>query len=269
MQAEQTLLLPRFGHYGEFMRTVGVDLSAEARGTGIAVIDWDTGGGRLNEVTVGADDALILAALDNADQAAIDCPLGWPEPLVDFLIAHRSGRAPAPTGQSGLEWRRELTRRATDLHVAETLPGCVPLAVGADRIAAVAMRAAGLLAALADDGRPVDRSGAGVLVEVYPAAALRIWGLASRSYKGTKNKAALGLLVDELQTALPDLDWFGHDAVCSQSDDALDAVVCALIARAVHLGLTAGPPDHLSTRATTEGWIHLPSSRDSLAKLAE
>jgi hypothetical protein len=83
MQAEQTLLLPRFGHYGEFMRTVGVDLSAEARGTGIAVIDWDPGAGRLNEVTVGADDALILAALDNADQAAIDCP------FVDSLAAVR------------------------------------------------------------------------------------------------------------------------------------------------------------------------------------
>jgi hypothetical protein len=57
------------------MRTVGVDLSAEARGTGIAVIDWDTGGGRLKEVRVGADDAVVLAALDNADRAAIDCPL--------------------------------------------------------------------------------------------------------------------------------------------------------------------------------------------------
>ena len=251
------------------MRTVGVDLSAEARGTGIAVVDWDARGGRLKEVWVGADDAMVLAALDNADRAAIDCPLGWPEPFVDFLIAHRAGCAPAPTGQSGLEWRRALSRRATDLHVAETVPGCVPLAVGADRIAAVAMRAAGLLAALADAERPVDRSGAGLLVEVYPAAALRIWGLASRSYKGTSNKAALGLLVDELRTALPDFDWSGHDTLCSQSDDALDAFVCALIARAVHLGLTAGPPDHLSIRAATEGWIHLPSSRGSLAKLAE
>lgn len=259
----------KVARYGEFMRTVGVDLSAEARGTGIAVIDWDTGGGRLNEVRVGADDAVVLAAFDNADRAAIDCPLGWPEPFIDFLIAHRAGRAPAPTGQSGLEWRRELSRRATDLHVAETVPGCVPLAVSADRIAAVAMRAAGLLAALADAGRPVDRSGVGLLVEVYPAAALRIWGLTSRSYKGTSNQAALGLLVDELRTALPDLDWSGHDTVCRQSDDALDAVVCALIARAVHLGLTAGPPDHLSIRAAREGWIHLPSSRDSLAKLAE
>ena len=249
------------------MRTVGVDLSAEPRGTGIAVIDWAAGGGRLKEVRVGADDAAVLAALNDTDRAAMDCPLGWPEPFVDFLVAHRAGRAAAPVGQSGLEWRRTLSRRATDLHVAETVPGCVPLAVGADRIAAVAMRAAGLLAALADDGKRVDRSGDGLMVEVYPAAALRIWGLTSRSYKGTGNRAALGLLVDDLQTALPDFDWLGHDPVCRQSDDALDAVVCALAARAAHLGLTAGPPVHLSARAATEGWIHLPRDRGSLARL--
>jgi hypothetical protein len=115
------------------------------------------------------------------------------------------------------------------------------------------MRAAGLLAALADAGRPVDRTGLGLLVEVYPAAALKVWGLVSRSYKGISNKAASSLLVDELRTALPGLDWSGHDALCRQSDDALDAVVCALVARAVQLGLTAGPPDHLSMRAATEG----------------
>jgi predicted nuclease with RNAse H fold len=172
---------------------------------------------------------------------------------------------------SGLAWlqpaRSHLTS-VTDRH-SGGVPLALPLAVGADRIAAVAMRAAGLLAALADAGRPVDRSGAGLVVEVYPAAALRIWGPASRSYKGTRNKAALGLLVDELRTALPDLAWSGHEALCSRSDDALDAVVCALIARAAHLGLTSGPPDHLSIRAATEGWIRLPSSRGSLAKLAE
>jgi predicted RNase H-like nuclease len=79
----------------------------------------------------------------------------------------------------------------------------------------------------------------------------------------------LGLLVDKLQTALPHLDWSGYDSVCRHSDDALDAVVCALTARCAHLGLTTGPPDHLSALASTEGWIHLPSGCGSLAKLTE
>ena len=235
-----------------------MDLSAEARGTAVAVIDWTESWSTLQTVLVGADDATVLAAIVTAERAAIDCPLGWPEPFVDFLVAHRAGRAPAPAGQSGLEWRRMLSRRATDLHVAKTVAGVVPLAVGADRIAAVAMRAAGLLAALADAGQPVDRTGSGLLLEVYPAAALRLWGLASRSYKGSTNRPALGLLVDELQTALPSLAWQGHDRACRDSDDALDAVLCALLARAAHLGLTAGPPVHLMDRAASEGWIHLP-----------
>lgn len=161
--------------YGHCVRSVGVDLSAEHRGTGVAAIEWWKDEARLLYVGVGASDATVLQTVQEADRAAIDCPLGWPDPLVDFLIAHRAGRAPAPSGLSGLEWRRTLTRRATDLHVAQVLPGAVPLAVGADRIAAVAMRAAGLLAALADLGKPVDRTGAGLLVEVYPAAALRVW----------------------------------------------------------------------------------------------
>ncbi len=210
------------------MRTAGVDLSAEARGTAIAYIDWAGPRPVLDMVQVGADDSTVLSALGNPERAAVDCPLGWPEPFIDFLVAHRAGRAAAPVGQTGLEWRRSLSRRATDLHVAETLPGLVPLAVGADRIAAVAMRAAVLLAALADAGQPVDRSGGGRLVEVYPAAALRVWGLASRSYKGGGNRPALSLLVDELQAALPSLAWQGHERTCRESDDAFDAVVCAI-----------------------------------------
>lgn len=128
------------------------------------------------------------------------------------------------------------------------------------------MRAAGLLAALADAGRPVDRTGGGLLVEVYPAAALRLWGLASRSYKGVSNRPALKLLVDELQGALPSLAWEEHDRACRESDDAFDAVVCALLARAASLGLTAGPPVHLTKRAASEGWIHLPHPK-SLQRL--
>ncbi len=219
-----------------------MDLSAEARGTAIAVIDWTGPQPRLQTVQVGADDPTVLAAIVTAERAAIDCPLGWPEPFVDFLVAHRAGRAPAPVGYSGLEWRRTLSRRATDLHVAESAAGVVPLAVGADRIAAVAMRAAGLLAALADAGQPVDRTGSGLLVEVYPAAALRLWGLASRAYKGTTNRPALGRLVDGLQSALPSLAWQGHDRACRASDDAFNAVVCALLLAPLSSGSLPGRP---------------------------
>lgn len=65
---------------------------------------------------------------------------------------------------------------------------------------------------------------------------------------------------------MPTLDWQGHDPACRAYDDALDAVVCALLARAASLGLTAGPPDNFAARAATEGWIHLPPA-GSLGRL--
>ena len=60
----------------------------------------------------------------------------------------------------------------------------MPLAVAADRIAMTAMRAARLLAKVHDSGESVDRSGkTHRFVEVYPAAALKTWGLRFKSYK--------------------------------------------------------------------------------------
>ncbi len=52
------------------------------------------------------------------------------------------------------------------------------------------------------------------------------------------------------------IDLGTHDLTCRESDDALDAVICALVARAVTLGQTREPPPE--SRADAEGWIHLP-----------
>ena len=243
---------------------MGVDLSAEARHTGIAVIDWRGGLAQVLEVHVGADDKAVLEGMDAADKTALDCPLGWPEPFVDFVIAHRDGHVTVPEDVPGLAWRRTLSRRATDLHVA-SLTGVTPLSVAADRIAAVAMRAAGLLSLLAQQGQSVDRAGAGRVVEVYPAAALKCWHLPFQTYKGMPRREALGRLVDALLATLPLLDLGDAEPLCRHSDDAFDAVVCALVARAAALGMTAAPPDHLAHLAAREGWIMLPTT--SLSQL--
>src|SRR5207253_2236918 len=76
----------------------------------------------------------------------------------------------------------QLRFRATDFAVHERT-GRWPLSVSSDLIAVPALRAARLFGAH-------DRSGAGVLVEVYPAAALRIWGFSTRGYKGPRGGAA-------------------------------------------------------------------------------
>src|SRR5712691_13071857 len=76
-----------------------------------------------------------------------------------------------------------------------------PLSVSADRIGHVAMRCACLLALFAQQGHDVDRGGSGKIVEVYPAASLKAWGLPYRGYKRPEDTQALGKLVDELQGA--------------------------------------------------------------------
>jgi predicted nuclease with RNAse H fold len=239
------------------VRTVGVDLAAEPRATAVAAVDWEGGRGRVAAVRLGADDAAVLAALDAADRAAVDCPLGWPEPFVDFVVAHRHGHVPVPAGLDGLAWRRTLSRRTTDL-ACETATGVRPLSVAADRIAAVAMRGAGLLSALHARGEPVDRTGSGLLIETYPAAALKAWGLPHQGYKGLRNVQALDRLVDALADAAPALDLGDAAALCRRSDDAVDAVVCALVARAAALGRVTAPSPAQLRPAAAEGWIVLP-----------
>lgn len=249
------------------VRTVGVDLAAEAHTTAVCAVDWDgVGGAEVTELCLGADDSKILEAIHHADFVAVDCPLGWPKPFIEFLVAHRDGHVVVPAGIAGLAWRRTLSRRTTDL-ACERLSGVRPLSVAADRIAAVAMRGAGLLSALAAQGKPVDRAGRGVLVETYPAAALKLWSLPHQGYKGVRNVDKLDQLVDVLKTSAPWLEVGGFDGLCRRSDDAFDALLCALVARAAALGAVAGPDGSAEALAAcSEGWIVLPiASIDRLA----
>ena len=240
------------------MLTVGVDLAAEPARTAVAAIRWSPDVATVTQLTVGADDPAILAAIDGADKAGIDCPLGWPAPFVDFVVAHQANRFAAPEDVAGPEWRRQLAYRQTDLAVRDAVK-LWPLSVSTDRIGITAMRCADLLARLARNGQPVDRSGAGVVVEVYPAASLSTWDLPHRRYKGTPNLDQLDALADALASAAPWLTFGRYDADCRRSDHAFDAVVAALTARAAALGQTTGPPEHQAPAAATEGWIALPT----------
>ena len=152
-----------------------------------------------------------------------------------------------------------IGRANTDEAVRDAI-GRWPLSVAADRIGHTAMRAAALLARLADDGHAVDRRGAGVVVEVYPAASLHTWGLPYRGYKGPQNLSHLAELVDRLTTAAPWLDLGAHATLCRASDHAVDAVIAALTARAASQGLATQPGPDQAEAARTEGWIALPTA---------
>jgi predicted nuclease with RNAse H fold len=234
------------------VRTVGVDLAAQARHTAVAVVEWEFGRARVIDVEIPADDDAVLRQSARADKVGIDCPLGWPEPFVEFLCAHRTNAIEAIP-----DWR-SLAFRHTDEHV-RAITGLVPLSVATDRIGLTAMRAARLQARLTRSGHEVRRDGTGLIVEVYPAAGLKRWGLPHNRYKGRANRISLGSLVDALEGAAPWLDLRDHEPLCRLSDHAFDALIGALLARAAACGSTVMPDDAHRTAAIAEGWIALPT----------
>jgi predicted nuclease with RNAse H fold len=239
--------------------TVGVDLAAEPKNTAIATLVWSATGCRVDALRDKGDDEAILAAARGADKLGIDAPIGWPDAFVDFVVAHRDGHVSVPDGVVGIDWRRQLANRMTDFEVRRRLPGLVPLSVSTDRIAHPAMRAAGLLSRLAAQGKPVDRSGAGVVVEAYPAASLRCWQLRASGYKGPTNAPTLRALAGDLLAQAPWLDLGEQLERFMTSDHRFDAVVAGLTARAAALGLTHEPTDSQRKIARREGWIAVPT----------
>lgn len=223
----------------------------------MAWIDWSTQGASVTELVVGAEDEMIVEALLAADKAGVDCPFGWPDLFVSFVSAHRAGTLEVHEGP-GRRWRRDLALRVTDQLVQDSGTGR-PLSVSADRIGHTAMRCANLLAQLAQHGHPVDRSGNGTVIEVYPAASLKQWRLPHNGYKGVDHLAELGHLVDQFSKAAPWLDLGRHESRCRSRDDAIDAVIAAVTARAAAKGLAHLPGTEHASAAGTEGWIVVPT----------
>jgi predicted nuclease with RNAse H fold len=189
----------------------------------------------------------------------VDVPLGWPVQFVHAVASHGRGDAWPALEASDAAARESLRYRATDLHLRGT--GHRPLSVSTDLIGVVALRAARIQHLLQAAGHQVDRSGvAGCLVEVYPAAALRTWGLPARGYKGAGHRDALASLTQQIASLTGQLTASASTALAGCSDHQLDAFLCALIATASRLGMTEPPgPDQLAL-AQAEGWIHVPTS---------
>ena len=240
------------------MRTVGVDLSASPAKTAVACVDWDAERAVLTDLVVGADDTAIRRLVEGSTRIGIDSPFGWPDEFVDFVVAHHRNELSKGRELDDIARRRPLALRRTDLRIVDAGVGR-PLSVSADQIAHVAFRCAGLLADLGVDDR-VD----GWAVEAYPAGALKRWGLTSRGYKRAANVSVLAGLVVALEEAAPWLDLSVHAETMARDDDAFDAVITALIARAAELSRTVLPDATDRPVAAREGWIHVPT-----AELAE
>lgn len=249
------------------MQTLGIDLAAQPEKTGVAWLQWAAGKARVTELHVGASDEMLLQAMTAASKTGIDCPLGWPREFVAFVSKHQDDHVVVEPGLAA-DWRRKLSYRVTDLHVKSTVPGIQGLSVSSDRIGVTTMRCAALLSQLAGLGAAVARTGSGPVAEVYPAASLVRWGFNHKGYKGIAAKSRRSQLVDELLSAAPWLDLGSHEGRCRASDDALDAVLASLTARAAALGLTEPIPAKEQKAAEIEGWIALPAKGSQLAALA-
>jgi predicted nuclease with RNAse H fold len=245
------------------MITAGVDLSSQAAKTATCVIDWSDQRAKVVELTLGGDDDSISALIARVDKLGIDVPLGWPIAFAEAVVGYSvDGSWPTEylhTDNVSYRYRR------TDLWVWKNLGTSPPLSVSADRISLPAMRAAALLSHLPQRSA---RDGSGVVVEVYPAAALRRWGLRSRQYKRKENSDARRELVARL---LAETTWLSIESssadLCIDSDDAFDALVAALVTRAAAMELVEPIPGEDLTSALREGWIAVPID-GSLNRLA-
>ncbi|GAA4785597.1 DUF429 domain-containing protein [Actinomycetospora chlora] len=247
--------------------TVGIDMASQDVGTAICRIRWDGRSATVERLSEGGtgNEEIVSSLLEVPDGgwAGVDSPFGWPEHFVDAVTAHRAGRPWPDRGAVGPESIRRLRYRETDLHVRRRC-GFWPRSVSSELIALLAMRWAGILDALhLETGHPVDRSGAGPVVEVYPSAALKQWGLPRRGYKGgpmdPSSRRLRFRILHGIQERLGCLVMTPATARrLLADDDALDAFVCALAARAAQVGAVEAVPSERHAAAAYEGWIVLP-----------
>lgn len=213
---------------------------------------------------------------------APDAPCGWPSAMVSAVSSWRpGGRWTAPEDSAPFRLRRtdqftakstaEAVKRNREAKVRGIKPA-VPLSVSADKLAMTAWRCCRLLSELAADGAevltdaldaPFASDGPVRVVEAYPAAALAMWGVSREGYKDDDARAIARH--EEMLTAIEGagserwLSWSDRTREqCKETDRALDALVCALVARAAMLGLVETVPNDASAAARAEGWIALP-----------
>lgn len=239
------------------MFTVGVDLAAEPKGTAVARIEWLPQNARLANLHLGAADDLIVDLAKSSEKTGIDCALGWPVDFANFIVAHVAREHVLTPDMGSSDWRRQMSYRETDREVRR-VTGRWPLSVSTDRLGVTALRCAGLVTRLQAAGLGTAREGGQEVVEIYPAASMKIWGFETAGYRDSPDKRRH--LISELLSACPWLDLAEHAELMVKSCDAFDAVIACLAARSAATGKSTSPNVSQLPLARIEGWIALPTS---------
>jgi hypothetical protein len=259
---------------------MGIDLASQPEKTAVCLLGWGHGSpelltlrrGKSSDGTEFHDKWLANTARGNLGdypgpitKVGIDAPFGWPDEFVDAISEYReSDTWPSEIDHSRAQFRLRETDR-----IVHALTGKEPLSVSSEWIAMCAMRCATLLSYIGLRLGPasVARAGSGLCCEVYPDPALRLWAAGTdadighrASYKGAADPQIRLDFLTALLELLPVTDPRDELAAVAREDDYLDALISALVARAVELGQTHEPlPGEQARRAASEGWIHIPN----------
>lgn len=232
------------------MLTLGIDLAAQPKDTAACEVQWRGTHAEIIGWHNPLNDKQILALIEKADKVGIDIPLGWPTEFVRAVYRHCLQKKWPPVDM------RRYQLRATDRFVHQRIK-LRPLSVSTDRIGIPAARAARILSDLSPN---LDRTGAGKIVEVYPAAALKIWGFCHQGYKGKEGAPVRDELVNVWAQRTNAWGRWTEEALFKtrSNDNLFDALIAATVARCAALNLTVPIPANLKRRARLEGWIAIP-----------
>jgi hypothetical protein len=254
---------------------VGIDLSTSEASTGVCRLRWGA------ELEIDTARHLTVDEVLSEDfvAAAIDVPFGWP---VDFVAAVAEWTQRGASGQplasrlitDGYAVVGERLRfRTTDRFIrkaAKFLPDAAAgpwpdgLSVTKDMLTGTALHGMHIVGSRVPDhvvGRSYEETPSRI-VEAYPSAALVAWGFDARGLKdkGDYGFDARAAVLNEIAARIPEVSSTirGHETKIAATGDLFDGFICALVARAWHLGKCWLPDDPTVWKAMSEAveeWV--------------
>jgi len=276
------------------LRTIGLDIASKGSKSAICCLEWDSSGVQMIDLDVGhfSNEKIVtkiqhLREKPGSDDCyiGIDAPFGFPISFTDAVLAMVNITAPPQETQV---WR------LTECWIKENL-SIQPLSCTTSLITdTIAGRCLPVRYKLAAQNALSDLIGYSTKIfEVYPASALVSWKAPLKTQNGTSSykkndssgneaKQCIVEFIFGMEKApggdswlqIPSQNKDEYWKLLHRSDDAIDALVCALTARIVSDPSHPTDPAALGVfskneldQIQKEGWIHVPPE-GSLKELA-
>lgn len=261
------------------MMTVGIRLFENPGHSATCVIRWNAGQASVDvrPRSLGVEGLANEVTAWNPAAIAVGAPFGWPSAMANAASRWRpGGRWEATT--DGDRWlRRTETVTCHRVYGMPSIPEneripshLKPLIIETLKPAMVTWHCSALLDALSrrgaeiltdQVGQPFPADGRVRVVEACPISTMQVWGISRVTCKATGPQAVRREILGSLEKIGADgwITWQGTSRRrCVEWDGALDALMCAMVARAAALGLVHPPAPEDQAVARVEGWIALP-----------